>query len=487
MLFNTYQFTAVFAPLSLIVFYLLRRLAPPSWALASVVAASLIFYAYWRADYVPVLMVSIVINYGLGTLILSKPGSIARFALAFGVFLNLAFLGFFKYADFAVSQVNTALGYNFTDPAVVLPLAVSFYTFQQIAYVMDCYRGKIWDNNFLRYAFTVTFFPHLVAGPIVRMQEISHQFAGALTKPALNNLCVGLALFAIGLGKKVLIADYYADIANPLFAKAVTGQVDFLEAWKAALSYTLQLYFDFSGYSDMAIGLARMFGFRLAVNFLSPYQSTSIAEFWRRWHITLSRFLRDYLYVPLGGSRRGPLRNYLNLVITMTLGGLWHGAAWTFVAWGLYHGLMLATHRAWQSIRPDTLKAAPWYAAVSGALTFLCVVAGWVLFRAPDFQTAATIWAAMVHPTHLPTEGRLAILVIGVGLTFCWIVPNVYQILYRHRPALLLREQIPLLRKRAFSYSFEFRIVEAAAVSAVMMVSLYEMRGTPSTFLYFMF
>jgi alginate O-acetyltransferase complex protein AlgI len=434
-LFNTYLFTVVFAPLALIAFYLLRRFAQPSVALASVVVASLIFYAYWRPDYVPVLMVSIIVNYAIGTLILSNPGRTALAALWFGVTLDLAFLGYFKYAHFAVAQVNGALGYNFADPAIILPLAVSFYTFQQIAYLNDCYRGKIRDNSFLRYAFTVTFFPHLVAGPIVRMQEISHQFAGALTKPALNNLCIGLALFAVGLGKKVLIADYFGGIANPLFDSATAGQIDCIGAWTAALSYTLQLYFDFSGYSDMAIGLARMFGFRLAVNFRSPYQATSIAEFWRRWHITLSRFLRDYLYIPLGGNRKGPWRSHLNLVMTMTLGGLWHGAAWTFVAWGVYHGLLLATHRAWQSVRPDRLKAAPWYIAASGALTFLCIVIGWVLFRSPDFHTAATILVAVAHPP----------------------------------------------------YSFQFLPLEAAALSAALLVCLYQMRGTTSQFLYFMF
>jgi D-alanyl-lipoteichoic acid acyltransferase DltB (MBOAT superfamily) len=483
-LFNTYQFTVVFAPLALLAFYLLRRFAPPSAALGSVVVASLVFYAWWRPDYVPVLVASIIINYAIGTLII-RSGS--RVWLGFGVALNLGFLGYYKYASFAVAQTNAMLGFSFADPAVVLPLAVSFYTFQQIAYVVDCYRGKIHDNNFLRYAFTVTFFPHLVAGPIVRMQEISHQFSDAFKKPAINNLCIGLALFAIGLGKKVLIADYFGSIADPLFASAASGQIEFIGAWKAALSYTLQLYFDFSGYSDMAIGLARMFGFRLAVNFLSPYQSTSIADFWRRWHITLSRFLRDYLYIPLGGSRRGPLRNYLNLVITMLLGGLWHGAAWTFVAWGLYHGLMLATHRAWQSVRPDWLKTSPWYVAASAALTFLCVVIGWVLFKSPDFKTAWLILSAMAQPSEFSMQGQTDILMIEISLLFCWIAPNVYQMLYRYRPVLLLREQIPLLRTRAVAYAFNFRTAEAVVLSCVLIASLYEMHGTVSTFLYFMF
>jgi alginate O-acetyltransferase complex protein AlgI len=213
-----------------------------------------------------------------------------------------------------------------------MPLAVSFYTFQQIAYLVDCHRGKMHDNDPLHYVFVVTFFPHLIAGPIVRMREIAPQFSGAMVSPVLQNICVGAVLFVAGLAKKVLIADYFKGVSDPLFAVAQAGLIDTASAWVAALAYTLQLYFDFSGYSDMAVGLARMFGFRLAVNFLSPYRARNIADFWRRWNITLSRFLRDYLYVSLGGNRRGQVRLFVNLLITMTLGGLWHGASWTFVA-----------------------------------------------------------------------------------------------------------------------------------------------------------
>ncbi len=487
MLFNTYIFTLVFAPASLAIFYFLRRFASPSITLAATVVMSLGFYAYWRIDYVPLLIGSILVNYALGTTILARPGTVARLSLLAAIALDLAFLGYFKYAHFAVAQANALFGAGLTDPAIVLPLAVSFYTFQQIAYLTDCYRGKIRDNNFLHYAFVVTFFPHLIAGPIVRMREISHQFSAAFTKPAIGNIAIGVVLFAIGLGKKVVIADYFGGVADPLFKAASTGPMQFAGAWTAALSYTLQLYFDFSGYSDMAIGLARMFGFRLAVNFLSPYQALDIAEFWRRWHITLSRFLRDYLYIPLGGSRRGPMRTYVNLIITMTLGGLWHGAAWTFVAWGLYHGALLSMHRAWRAWRPDQLARLPGYSLAAAGLTFFSVVAGWVLFRSSDFQTAATILRAMIRPDTISLEGQTAVLAVELGLLFCWIAPNVYSMLYPYRPALLLREQIALLRRREINYLFRFRTVEALALSSVLIVSLYQMRAVQSVFLYFMF
>lgn len=485
MLFNTYEFTILFAPISIVSFYLARQYLGLSLALAVAIAFSLAFYAWWRVDYVPVLVASVLINYGLGTAILNSLAP--RALLATGALLNLGFLGYFKYAGFAISQINSALQFDFKVPEIILPLAVSFYTFQQIAYLVDCYRGKIRDNSFLHYVFVVTFFPHLIAGPIVRMQEISHQFAGMARRVASSDIAVGLALFVAGLGKKVLVADYFGTIANPLYAAAVLGPISFGDAWTAALSYTLQLYFDFSGYSDMAIGLARMFGFRLAVNFLSPYQACDIADFWRRWHVTLSRFLRDYLYIPLGGNRRGELRTCINLLATMALGGLWHGTAWTFVVWGLFHGILLVLHRFWRSVRPAGFDEITGYRLLAGALTFLCVVVGWVLFRSPDFATAGRILVSMSHPAMFNVQGNTPVLAITIGLMFCWIAPNIYQVLYRYRPALLLREQIPLLRRREFSYRFGFRTAEGLAMSAVLIVALYFMQGTQSTFLYFMF
>lgn len=488
MLFHTYPFVFAFAPISLLAFHGLRAAGLRNIALACAIAASLIFYGSWRTDYVPVLVASILLNYGVGCSILRLRGTARSVLMAAGVIANLSFLGYFKYTNFVVGQVNTAFGFNFTDPAIVLPLAVSFYTFQQVAYLVDCYRGKIHDNSFLHYCFVVTFFPHLVAGPIVRMQEIIHQFR-TIDRPVLQNLSVGLTLFVVGLAKKVLVADFFAEPANGIFTRAAHGAIPLNDAWLGALCYTLQLYFDFSGYSDMAIGLARMFGFRLAVNFLSPYQAVNIGDFWRRWHITLSRFLRDYLYIPLGGSRCAASRTYLNLIITMALGGLWHGANWTFVAWGLYHGVLLAAHRAFRGIVPGSKTPSSAGLLAARSLTFVCVVIGWVIFRAPDFTTAKTMLTSMfeLRSLYLPLEGRKLYILVALALAFCAFAPNVYQALYRFRPALLLRDQIGLTRLSKHTYHFNFRFIEAAGLSMALALCVYEMRGTVSQFLYFMF
>jgi alginate O-acetyltransferase complex protein AlgI len=494
MLFNSYLFILVFLPLSLLAFYLLRQTGHLAAALTAAILTSLAFYAYWKLSYVPVLCLSILLNYLCGTLILRARNGGRGILMAVGVGANVAALGYFKYTNFIVAQVN-ALGGNIVIDRVALPLAVSFYTFQQISYLVDCYRRDLRDNNFLHYAFVVTFFPHLIAGPIVRMREIAPQFAAALRKPVLLGISAGFALFIIGLGKKVIVADYFGTIASPLFqAAATTHAVDGVSAWVAALAYTLQLYFDFSGYSDMAIGIAKMFGFRLAVNFLSPYKSTSIAEFWRRWHITLSRFLRDYIYIPLGGSRAGGARTYLNLLLTMALGGLWHGAAWTFIAWGFYHGLLLCLHRLWrEEVHPRAPQLFERLWPVAALVTFLSVVFGWVLFRAADFATAAAMLQAMLSPaamsaSTLGAHRSEAYAAIVAGLIACFLLPNSYQILMRFRLALILRGQMALLRQPGpFPYYFHFRIGEAIALSATLVGCLYLMRMNISEFLYFMF
>lgn len=496
MYFNSYQFIFFFLPATLIGFFLIKRFLGAAPALTFAILASIIFYAYWDSandkaaySYVPVLCGSIAINYGLGTFI-RRRSPLAGTVLTLAVGFNLIMLGYYKYSGFLAAQHAWPAAIPIS---AFLPLAISFYTFQQIAYLVDCRHGKIYDNSFLRYAFTVTFFPHLIAGPIVRMREISPQFPLLAGRPVLTDLSVGLAVFVIGLGKKVIVADYFGQIGSPLFKAAETaGGVDAVTAWVAALAYTLQLYFDFSGYSDMAIGLSRMFGFRLAVNFLSPYKAANIAEFWRRWHITLSRFLRDYIYIPLGGNRAGSLRISVNLLITMGLGGLWHGASWTFVVWGLYHGALLCAHRIWRQhghpLAPRVFSA---MTPIWTLLTFLCVVVGWVLFRAADFTTAATLLKGMAGMTGVgpvnafPRENYIA---IAVGLAACWLLPNVYQVFFRWRPALLLRPQIPLVKPTSrFVYAARFGLPEAVFVSCVLLGCLYVMRTSVSEFLYFMF
>ena len=403
MLFNSYAFVFLFLPIVLAGSFLLARHGPRACA-AWLVLASVFFYGWWDIRYVPLLIGSVVFNHFAGIAIASRAergAGRARGVLIGAIAVNLALLGYFKYAGFFVANANALLGGGLQVKEIVLPLGISFFTFTQIAYLVDVYREPV-RYRLVPYALFVTYFPHLVAGPILHHREMMPQFASATSyRLDLTNLAAGLTLFAIGLFKKTVLADGIAPHAGPVFEHAAQGYAPgTVEAWGAALAYGLQLYFDFSGYSDMAVGMSKMLGIRLPVNFDSPYKARSIIEFWRRWHMTLSRFLRDYLYIALGGSRRGTLRRYVNLLLTMVLGGLWHGAAWTFVVWGAVHGLLLAFNHAWRALRRRSGDIPAWLSTAEGVagavLTFLAVFAAWVLFRAEDLPSAVLILRGMV-------------------------------------------------------------------------------------------
>jgi len=405
MLFNSYEFVLLFLPAAWIGYFMIGNRKGREPAIAWLVAASLFFYGWWNPIYLVLLVISMLVNFLLGeSLSRSHERQTKRRnrrVLVLGLAFNLGLLAYFKYTNFFISSVDAALGTTFNLEHIVLPLAISFFTFQQVAYLVDASRGMTKEYSFSHYALFVTFFPQLIAGPIVHHGEMLPQFArrGAL-RPRLAHLSVGITIFAIGLFKKAVLADGVAVYATPVFDSALHGgDPNFFFAWSGALAYTFQLYFDFSGYSDMAIGIARMFGIRLPLNFFSPYKSTSIAEFWRRWHMTLSRFLRDYLYISMGGSRHGSTRRYFNLMTTMLLGGLWHGAGWTFVAWGGLHGFYLIVNHFWRWFVETVV---PWHMpnnrltrAVAWALTFLVVVIGWVFFRAESFDAALRLLAGM--------------------------------------------------------------------------------------------
>jgi len=404
MLFNSYPFIFVFLPITLIVFFSLTKFRFTTAATASLVIASLAFYAYSNIDYLPLMLISIGFNYSIGTAIeRSKLGSKqAKTLLWAGIGVNLALLGYYKYANFFLSSFNAIAHTNWTIPTISLPLGISFYTFTQTAYLVDAYRGETQKQNLLTYSRFVTFFPHLTAGPILHHKDMIPQFHRLRNFVfSHKNMAMGLVMFTLGLAKKVLIADNVSPWVTPVFNHA--SAVTFLEAWVGALSYTLQLYFDFSGYCDMAIGLGLMLNIRLPINFDSPYKATSISDFWRRWHITLSNFLRDYLYIPLGGNRRGEIRRYANLLITMLLGGLWHGAGWTFVLWGGLHGAYLCINHWWRKQRHPLPKLLAWM------ITFVAVVFSWVLFRAQTLPDAIEIGKAMVglKGIVLPSAGKL--------------------------------------------------------------------------------
>jgi D-alanyl-lipoteichoic acid acyltransferase DltB (MBOAT superfamily) len=389
MLFNSFGFLFFYLPVVLAGYLALARWWP-RWTAAWLALASLFFYGYWDARYLPLLMASVIFNFWTARRMTASVAHRRRWLL-FALAANLALLGYFKYANFLLSQ----------DWAIVLPVGISFFTFTQIAFLVDCYRAKAGEYRFVHYTLFVSYFPHLIAGPVLHHKEMMPQF-DRRPQPNTADFAIGLSIFVVGLAKKVLLADPLSVLVGPVFATGTQPQL--IEAWIGALAYTFQLYFDFSGYSDMAIGLSRMFGVKLPLNFNSPYRAANISEFWRRWHMTLSRFLRDYLYVPLGGNRDGALRRYRNLMLTMLLGGLWHGAGWTFVVWGGLHGVYLVLHHGWRALAGESTPRL-W----SRALTLLAVIAAWVVFRAPDLATAGNILHAMIGGNGVSLPRGLAV------------------------------------------------------------------------------
>jgi len=389
MLFNSYGFIFIFLPITFALYFYLNHKRLTEMSKGLLVFSSLFFYSWWNITYLPIILSSMLFNYLLGN---AMANSASRFSkksvLIFGIVINIALLGYFKYADFLIENFNLALGSDVKLLHLALPLAISFFTFQQISYLVDSYRKETKEYDFLNYALFVTFFPQLIAGPIVHHKEMMPQFAKARNKIInYNHIAMGLFIFSMGLFKKVIIADTFAVWATQGFDVATT--LNLFEAWATSLSYTFQLYFDFSGYTDMAIGAALLFNIKLPINFNSPYKATSIQDFWRRWHITLSRFLRDYIYIPLGGNRKGSVRTYTNLMATFIIGGIWHGAGWTFIFWGFLHGFALAIHRAWSNLG---FKLWDWLAWI---ITFNFLNITWVFFRAKEWGDAIRVLNSM--------------------------------------------------------------------------------------------
>ena len=390
LLFNSYEFIFAFLPISFFIYFYLNHKRLTETSKGFLVFSSLFFYSWWNPIYLPIILISMIFNYGVGEVFsrdkftkISKKN-----VLWFAVLSNITLLGYFKYMDFFISNINYITGENIGLYHLALPLGISFFTFQQISYLVDSYRGETTEYDFLNYALFVTFFPQLIAGPIVHHKEMMPQFAKTRNKVKnYRNIAMGLFIFSIGLFKKVIIADTFSVWATKGF-DSVTA-LNLVEAWATSLSYTFQLYFDFSGYTDMAIGAALLFNIKLPINFNSPYKALSIQDFWRRWHITLSRFLKDYIYIPLGGNRKGELRTYTNLMATFILGGLWHGAGWTFVFWGFLHGFALVIHRAWSKLG---FKLWTWLAWL---ITFNFINIAWVFFRAKEWNDAINILESM--------------------------------------------------------------------------------------------
>ncbi len=519
MLFNSYEFIFLFFPLSALGFFVCARFFSLNTALGFLVFASLGFYAYWKPAYLILLLFSIGFNFAVGRLLSKQNYWQRRSVLSFGIGVNLALLAYFKYANFFIDNVNTALGTHWDLGNIFLPLAISFFTFQQISYLVDAWQGKTHEYNFLHYALFVCFFPQLIAGPIVHHRAIIPQFMKTenLT-PKWSNFAVGISIFAIGLFKKTVIADGLSTYVGPVYdAGSVGSDIDFFRAWGSSLAYTFQLYFDFSGYSDMAIGAARVFGIRLPVNFFSPYKSTSIIEFWRRWHITLSQFLRDYLYIALGGNRKGVSRRYVNLFLTMLLGGIWHGAGWPFVIWGGLHGSYLMVNHGWRHM----MALCGWdfsqrtaYRATAWVVTFIAVVFSWVYFRAPTLEHGNQIIFAMLGLSgfEIPAGILARLGAVGPQLTamgfapvqgggaaivsnYFWILivapialvlPNVAQIFCQHEPVLYENDKAfsDIRGSRLMSWEYNSRWAVGIALAGVAgILTLQQV----SEFLYFQF
>ncbi len=519
MLFNSYEFIFLFCPVTIFIFFLIGSKGYSSSAIVWLVCASLFFYGWWNPAYLLLITGSMVFNYGTGKVLgkQENSGLKNRIMLTFGISMNLALIGYYKYANFFVDNLNAVSGSSFHLEPIILPLAISFFTFQQIAYLVDAYKGLTREYRFFHYALFVTFFPQLIAGPIVHHQEVLPQFAEKkIFRPNYEHLAVGLTIFFFGLFKKAVLADGIAVYASPVFKNAQAGEIlTFFEAWGGALSYTFQLYFDFSGYSDMAVGLGRIFGICLPMNFNSPYKSENITEFWRRWHITLSRFLKNYLYIPLGGNRKGMFMRYVNLMITMLLGGLWHGAGWPFVLWGGLHGFYLVIHHFWMEFQRkyhQTKSESIFSRFMSRFVTFVAVVAAWVFFRAESYGAAVNMLRGMFGCNGIslpaavgyalgPVRGILEHLGITFGLgggtvfaaTYIWIVclffivffmPNTQEILRKFKPVYNFRissemEKIKILCwEPSVKWAFFSGMIAAVSILALTQVS---------EFLYFQF
>lgn len=470
MLFNSYEFLFLYLPIVTGVFFLFAR-SSHRGATLWLVGASLFFYGWWNPHFVLLLLGSISFNYGMGYAISKKNGATGKRKttdtknlLIFALAINILLLGYFKYTNFFIITVNSVVDTEWALTDIVLPLGISFFTFTQIAFLVDAYRGIAKEYSFIHYLLFVTYFPHLIAGPVLHHKEMMPQFADReIYRFSSENVFDGLSIFTIGLAKKILLADNFAIYSASPFVLASQGtQPAFVDAWVAAISYAFQIYFDFSGYSTMAIGLSCIFGVKLPANFNYPYKAESVIEFWHRWHMTLSRFLRDYLYIPLGGNRRGTVRRFLNFLITMILGGVWHGANWTFVIWGALHGAYLLVNHLWRNMISANAITLPRLFCGAGrffaaCLTFFVVVIAWVFFRADSVEAAQLMLRGMVKISFSGATNSsrtlAALLFVFMGMYF---LPPVEVIVHRLNKFLPFRRLVesgyPYLMAGIFSY-----------------------------------
>lgn len=506
MLFNSFEFLFLFLPITLLIFYFLLKNNYKKALTPWLAIMSLLFYSWWEIKFTLILLVSICFNY-LIAYFMSKMSfnKKRKLTLGFGITVNLLLLAYYKYFNFFIENIDHFLGLSIPLYSIVLPIGISFFTFTQIAFLVDVYRGFVAEYRFVSYVLFVTFFPHLIAGPILHHKEMMPQFEDKqFFSVNWQNICIGSVIFFLGLFKKTVIADNIAIYANPVFNAAAQGILpDFFSAWIGALSYSLQLYFDFSAYSDMAIGISLLFNIKLPVNFFSPYKATSIIDFWRRWHMTLSNYLKNYVYIPLGGSKEGQNKHLINLMLTMLIGGLWHGAGWTFIFWGFLHGAFLITNHLWRKLKITIPSAFSWL------ITFISVVVAWVFFRATTLNEAIIIIKGMVGLNGVYLSEKLlakysflanfsnylnphqlvpipkAIITLLLLIIVIKALPNVLEFTAIYKPALRLSKQNIetklskyLFYKPSYIYSIVIAII---AVFSILSIS------KTSEFLYFQF
>jgi alginate O-acetyltransferase complex protein AlgI len=544
MLFNSYQFILGFLPLTVAVFYIFGRFSRTA-ALRWVIFASLVFYAWWRPLNVAIILPSIIINYVIARRLLrlcanEEHRRAAKLTLVAGIVFNIVFLGYFKYTNFLAEAANDAFGTGFVLTHIILPLGISFITFQKIAFLIDVHGRRVQSFTFSDYSLFVLFFPQLIAGPIVHYREVMPQFQSTRCRLDVTDLSVGITMFCLGLFKKAFLADGIAPYVTPIYERATHGDpVSVLPAIMAAIGFTLQIYFDFSGYSDMAIGIGRMFGIRLPDNFDSPLRASSIIDYWLRWHITLTRFLTAYIYNPLLlwltrrrlarglpalGGRNATLSAFLTLlafptIVTMAISGLWHGAGYTFIVWGVLHGLYLSINHGWRLLKakfrllPGKSSRSETFAGV--VLTFTAVTVAIVFFRAPTLRGAWNLLTGMfgAHGIGVPASifehlGPLTALLERTGggpeqwwgaadfvsltawtillFAIAMLCPNSAQLLAHYEPALGVRALEPAPRSRLRRLAWNPSVAWALAVGAIAAAAILRLGG-PSEFLYWQF
>lgn len=466
MLFSSYEFVFAFLPIVLIVYFLLSRIKNPYPQRIFLVIASLFFYAYFTPKYLLLILASIAVNYCFALLTIKcKKVIIRNFSTAIAILGNILLLGYYKYFDFFIESINTLASTQFVLRGILLPLGISFFTFQQISFQIRMHSGGIEKLNFVDYTLFVSFFPQLIAGPIVVYDELIPQIRDqSLRKINLDNIVLGLSSFTVGLFKKILIADSLAVIVDNGFS--ASSELGLIPAWICAFAYTFQIYFDFSGYSDMAIGLGKMFNYDLPVNFDMPYRSAGIGEFWKRWHITLGRSLLMFVYIPLGGNRKGKARKCLNLFLTFLVSGIWHGASWTFILWGIMHGIA----RVLEELLEKPLRKIP--RAIKVIATFIFVCVAFVVFRANDFSQASAIYKGMINYSYLGisqlsnivNDGIMGIPEIAAEIIAIFSILICFVIVFRFKSSNMLRESFKPTTRSAVIYSLIF-IVSVVCMS----------------------